>query len=66
MTPLYYKHYKTNGIYKIITENAINEPDLKRMVVYLDIITDKIWIRSYEDFHVTFANGIKRFTLIND
>lgn len=61
-----YKHYKTKGIYRIITENAINEPDLKRMVVYLDIITDKVWIRSYEDFHFIFEDGTKRFVLIND
>lgn len=57
-----YKHYKGN-YYKVISDKAILEKDLSKMVVYQDIFAEKIWIRPYNEFFGT-VGGNPRFEKI--
>lgn len=69
MTSDYFRHYKTNGIYQIITQNAKDSNTLEPLVVYLNIHTKEIWVRKKEEFFEYVSTDslelVKRFTPVD-
>lgn len=51
-----YQHYKTGGIYEVITEDAIIEATLERAVVYKSVKSGEVWVRPYGEFHGYLKN----------
>ena len=48
---LIWQHVKSGGLYMIMEDEAVNEADLRPMVVYKSLWDGVVWCRPTEEFH---------------
>ncbi|MFT3803359.1 MAG: DUF1653 domain-containing protein [Burkholderiaceae bacterium] len=44
-----YRHLKTGGVYEVLTR-GLNEADLTPVVIYRNVASGQVWVRSAEQF----------------